>query len=261
MVTLARRSAASLLVLFAPIPALLGMTDDQTPVAVIAATLSVMLVSILIHIRRLEMQLLSRALLWSNLVWFTLVCVLSPPNPSEWTFLWWVTGIGAGLLMLGSDGLDVPGHNATFASVAMRGTLLAVLVLAMADTLALSFLTGAAAEQPTADMPLTFFVPAMTAMWLALYGLYRLRTWGFVLNVFANIAIAVTAWVLPDIPWQLAFCFSATAAGQLLAGLPLMWGIAKGGGQPTDSVGASPWIGATTVVLMLGTVFYRVFTA
>ena len=264
MLNTVRRTAASLLIAGAPVPAVLDWwnapSTSNPPLAVWISTALLPVIAGLVHVRRLELQVLARAVLWSNLVWFALMCVVAGrPGAASNIIMWWSAGIGTALLVLGRVGLDAPSHREAFAPVALRGTLVAILVLALADTLALTFWSTLAIEERAADIPVVFVGTAGALMLVAVYGLYRLRTWGFVLNVGANIAIAAGAWLVPDMPEPLLYGLTATAVGQLIAGLPLLRGMMSHGAEPTTDVGRTSQAGAVLVLATMLVIFVRLW--
>lgn len=201
---------------FLPVVGLLGMGAP-------------LLAGALIYVRRLEAQLLARAILWATLVFGTLLAwvVDGPEVPPPLLVL--PFGAGLALIALGALGLEDPPLSPSFAPVALRGVVLGVLGMALADTLSLLFWGGLITEEGMRD-PIAgaFFLGGGALMLTAVYGLYRVRVWGFVLNVVANLGIAAGAWMVPNMPTPLAICLTSTAVGQLLLGLPLMRGLARG---------------------------------
>ncbi len=118
------------------------------------------------------------------------------------------------LVILGSRGL---GSNAgKFAPDAFRFTLLASLVFGLADTWALLFYT----VMERGSVPMLASAGLMT---VALFGLYRLKVWGLVVCVSANLLIAGLALSgVFDLPNILTYGLAATAGIQLLLPLPLI---------------------------------------
>lgn len=228
-----RRILATLLAVASVVPLWAEITRQSgLPIVGYLGLCAPILAGALLHIRRLETQMVSRAILWASLVFGTLLAWVVDTSDAEahsitvtLTF-----GCGLALLALGTAGLDDRPANRRFVPVAFRGVVLGVLVMALADTLSLLFWGGIIAEDGMHRnvVPVAFFLGGGATMLVAVFGLYRLRVWGFVLNVVANIAIAAGAWFVPDMPDALAICLSSTAVGQILVGLPLVRGLAQG---------------------------------
>lgn len=182
------------------------------------------------HQSSLGAQVLCRAVWWSNLVVGLLVAI----NYGELID----KGIGAivavscavALLASGERGLDIREPDHPFSPVRFRGQLLLALVMAAADALTLAF---------SALMQLRFgmdgwnlgaavgyagpTVLAAVVMGVAVWGVYRLRTWALLLNLVANIAIAYFAMegslnLSPSVSVTLA----STAAVQCFIPVPIL---------------------------------------
>ncbi len=261
-----RRVIAALLCLSALAPVLsrmhtIGITN--VPIVAFIGMGGIALTAALLQVQRLEPQLMGRAVLWSVLVFGALVSFVSPSGHGHvyWISAGLTTGPALALLVLGMSGLDAPSAGKAFFPVAFRGVLLAIMVMALADTCSLLFWGGLLLEEPWNNTPeMIFMLSGGSAMLLAVYGLYRLRLWGFLLNVAANVAIAVFAWALPDIPPSIAGCLSATAAGQLIVGLPLFSALLKGDAAPAQmNTKTTRWVSTAVVfALLLGTELARV---
>lgn len=262
-----RRAIAALFCLAALMPIFhrmhtLGITN--VPIVAFIGMGGIALTAALLQVHRLEPQLMGRAVLWSVLVFGALVSFVSPSGNGHvyWIAAGLTTGPGLALLVLGVSGLDAPSAGKAFFPVAFRGVLLAILVMALADTCSLLFWGGLLLEEPWDNTPeMIFMLSGGSAMLLAVFGLYRLRLWGFLLNVAANVAIAIFAWVLPDIPDAIAGCLSATAVGQLIVGLPLISALLKGGAAPAGmNTKTTRWVSTAVVLaLLLGTELARRF--
>ncbi|MEM6990874.1 MAG: pentapeptide repeat-containing protein [Myxococcota bacterium] len=145
-------------------------------------------------------QMLTRAVLWSNLVVGTLIAgnFLAGPDRAIGVMIAWACA--AAILALGSRGLDDVAPGDLFAPVRFRGTLLLALIMAFADAQTLLF---SAVMQLRIGVTgwnllgtLKFAGPITAAalvMIVTVWGLYRLRTWALLLNLAANIAIATLA--------------------------------------------------------------------
>ncbi|MEO1234955.1 MAG: hypothetical protein AAFZ18_39300 [Myxococcota bacterium] len=167
---------------------------------------------------------------------------------------------GMALLMAGSLDLEGSRPGDAFAPVALRGTLLGILVMSVSDMLALGFIgtvTWNVREAPT-----LFFLGGAATMAGVVWGLVRLRGWAFVLNVLANLGIAVGAWLYASygsFPEPLAWCLTATALGQLGMGAPLAWRMWRGDARTAPGLGSSRFLGAALVVAAMGILAVRLW--
>lgn len=201
---------------------------------------------LLLLFRSFTAGLLGRAILWCQLLWFTVVALVVASD-FDLPFLW--LSVSCGLALLLSDDARLE-RSRGFVPHAFRGVLVAMLVMCLADGMALStfgilFSLEAHAMQDLQPVGLFFWVGAIL-MGICAWGLLRLRTWAVMLNVLANIAVAGTAWYFvcnpPFVPKFLAWTLTATASGQLLALLPLLSGMVRGRVAPAQSLGRGPLI-------------------
>jgi hypothetical protein len=177
-----------------------------------------------IHLRRLPPQIFARAVWWQALLFGLLLALLGGDTERRCGAVLALAS-GAALLLAGRGGLrrDL---RSRFAPIAFRGSLLAAIVMAMADAEVLLLWGGLALEQPPlgyhpSQVLLHFACAAL--MIVAVCGLYALRVWGLLLNLAANVGIALLALskALP-IPEHGEWALVATAAVQLLLPLPLL---------------------------------------
>lgn len=191
---------------------------------------------------KLGAQLLCRAAWWSSLIVGVLVSLNygSPLDKGSGAVV--AVGCAVALLATGGRGLDIVEPDHPFAPVRFRGHLLLALVMAAADALTLTFSGlmqlrfGAAGWSLTGT--LSYAGPTVAAalvMALAVWGVYRLRTWALFLNLVANIAIAYLAIegalrLSPTVSVSLA----ATAAVQCFIPVPILASALgdRGAGQP-----------------------------
>ncbi len=253
----ARRNLASALAITSVVP-LVHEAMDQSNVPVVAwlALTAPVFAALLLQIRRLEPQLLARSMMWAALIFGTLGAWVADTNTAKAHAITLTLTFASGLALiaLGTLGLEDRPASRVFVPIALRGVVLAVVVMALADTFSLLFWGGVIIEEGAKDMAAaTFFSGAGAAMLIAVYGLYRLKVWGFALNVGANIAIAGGAWLVPNMPNELALCLTMTAVAQLAVGLPLVRGLANG-----KAVSLSPklakWVGSLTILGLLTSV-------
>jgi hypothetical protein len=137
-----------------------------------------------------------------------------------------VGGAAAALGAAGKVGLDH--ESAHFVPIAFRRSLIASLVMAMADTIALLFYAGITLTDHSWHhwntlMEASMFLGAAAVMGVAIAGLFRLKLWALGLNIVANIGIAALAITGAfDIPGVIAAGLAATAIAQLMLPLPLL---------------------------------------
>ncbi len=174
----------------------------------------------------LAKQMMVRALGWSTLVIGTIIsafglteyCMVGP-------FI--ALGSGAALLLMGNRGLGVTSRS--FQPIAYRNHLQLALVMATADAGTLLF--GAAMQvgifvQKGTIEYLYLGIPTLLCgliMAIAVWGIYRLRTWALVLNILANLGIAYVAlsgYLGLTIP--VAAALAATATMQLILPVPIL---------------------------------------
>lgn len=176
--------------------------------------------------RDLAAQMMVRALAWSALV---IGCIISVFGRGVFNLMgpFIVMGAGTALLLLGGRGLGM--SSPLFRPLAFRNHLLLALVLATADAGTLLFgatmQIGMGVGRGSIEY-LVMGVPTMICglvMAAAVGGIYRLRTWALVLNLFANVAIAFLAmsgYLGLTIP--VATALAATATIQLLLPVPIL---------------------------------------
>ena len=253
-----RRTLAALLTVGAAVPAAQVSSEASSlPVVAGLALFGLPLAALLFFVRRLEPQILARSVLWGALVFGTLLACAAdtPETEAHAVSLGLVLGCGGALLALGATGLDAPAARAAFVPQAFRGVLVAILVMAVADTCTLLFWGGLGLEGHL-HRPATFLAFTLGGgglMLLAVIGLYGLRVWGFALNVLANVVIAAGAWLVDGLATEIAACLTATAVGQLLVGLPLLRGLAARDERALLSPRLARALGAVVVVGLMAT--------
>jgi hypothetical protein len=175
--------------------------------------------------RHLGSELMVRAVLWSNLLLGVLLAVAGGSHEQQQGgVIAFSTGIA--LLVLGRGGLERP--SASFSPAAFRGSLVLALVMALADTQSLALFGALRLERSHHDDAAPLLACA-GLMVLALVGLYRLRLWGLVLNIVANVVIAGLALAgALDVPKLFAWALATTALIQLALPLPLVRAIVRG---------------------------------
>ncbi|HEY1818252.1 MAG TPA: hypothetical protein VGG74_38185 [Kofleriaceae bacterium] len=217
-----------------------------------ATTIAIPLVAgALIWIDRLTAQLLARGAWWSMLLFSALMAMTADSEASIGVLA--ACCAGGALVAAGSTGLASRGR---FAPVAFRGTLLVSLVLAIADTGALTWYGAGRATFEHYYWTACLVVP----MAIGVIGLVRLRTWGLIVNALANVAIVVlvgTRTVVLPSPLRELFMGSATI--QLLVPLPMLIAMVRGRAPNPES-----WRRAKTiapVVIVVAIVAFSAFAA
>lgn len=179
---------------------------------------------------QLGAQLLCRAVWWSSLVVGLLISLNYGAIPDKVLGAIIAVASAVALLSVGERGLDVQDPDSPFAPVRFRGHLLLALVMAAADALTLAF---SGLLQLRVGMrgwnllgTIDYAGPTIAAaivMGIAVWGVYRLRTWALLLNLVANIAIAYLALegtlrLSPSVSVSLA----TTAAVQCFIPVPIL---------------------------------------
>jgi hypothetical protein len=174
----------------------------------------------LVWTNRLTAQLLARGAWWSMLLLGMLVAMSGRRDAGFGVFV--ASCSGGALLAAGGAGLASRGR---FAPVAFRSTILISLVLAIADTGAITWFGVGAA---TFDR-MTWIPCVAVPMIIGVIGLVRLRTWGLIVNAITNVAIiALVATDTLALPSPLRQLFMVSAAVQLLIPLPMLVSIVRG---------------------------------
>lgn len=202
----------------------LGFVADGAPGVLALPALLLAGCSLLLFRPHLPSQLLVRAALWSNLLLGTLIAISSHGDENLLSAMM-AFSAATGLLALGRHGLDA--EHEGFAPVAFRGSLVLALVMALADAQSLALFGGLRLEHEFADAAPLLGCAAL--MLVALVGLFYLRTWAVVLNIFANLMIAGLACTgqleLPN-PIILGLC--STAIVQLVLPIPMISSMVRG---------------------------------
>lgn len=168
----------------------------------------------------LAAQLLARGAWWSMLLCGGLVAVTADDSFQALGALL-ASGTAIALLAAGRTGL---GARPGFAPVAFRGTLLVALVLAMADAGAFTWF-GVGNAMFEGSYSVLLVVPAMAA---GVIGLLRLRTWGLVVSLATNLAVAILAATgVLALPGPVRPLFIGSAVLQLLVPLPMIVAIVR----------------------------------
>jgi len=211
-------------------------------------------------------QILARAIGWSNLVVGTLIASNFMAHVDRLVGAGIAIACAVALLALGSRGLDEPAPDDRFQPVRFRGLLLLALIMAFADAQTLVF---SAVMQLRVGMQgwnlmgtIDYAGPATLAaavMILAVWGLYRLRTWALLLNLLANFAIAYLAMAgTLNVAGPVAVALATTAAIQAFLPVPIL-AMALGerrAGQPLLRGLAPRLLPLSVVLIAMGALFF-----
>jgi hypothetical protein len=221
----ARPMVASALCLLASGRWFAYLSGERDPLVLAVPGAAVAVAALLVHLRPPLAQMLARGALWSMLLLAALMAQLG--NAQELRVAVVIAlGCGLSLLVLGNKGVHA--RSDRFRPVAYRGTLFAALSLAVADTLSLAFWSLIAVEA-NAGSTAAALAACAAVMLTGIVGLYRLKTWGLVVNVAANLFIAalVGAGAI-EVPAFVAVLLVTTAVLQLIVPLPVVVALLRG---------------------------------
>lgn len=203
-----------------------------------------------IHARALGAQLLCRATWWGGLVLGVLVSLAGALDEQPAARIL-ASLCGLALLAASDLGLAREDTGGAFDPRAYRGTILIALVLALADIQTLS-LFGAIAAEIEIGAPWRPIACA-AVMIVGLVGLVRLKTWGLVVNVAANVMIAALAVSgALELAEPVVVALTSTAVAQLVLPLPMIAGLVRGA-RPTAAHPRAARV-ATTMIVVAGVV-------
>jgi len=210
----------------------------NAPLVLVAAYMVFLLTPFIGRMQHMAAQMFARAVWWQT---FVFACILGgailhfgEANSEPW-MVFGLAFAGSALCLVSAGRVGVDRQSAVFAPVAFRAALFASIVLAMADAQTLILYSGLAAEgiyehrSMWDPVDLLEFAVASAVMVTALVGMYRLKVWAVVLNVCANLAIAVYALSGGfELPEGLAYGLAATAFLQLLVPIPMIRAMFRG---------------------------------
>lgn len=201
----------------------------------------------LVHRAHVGGQLLARAVLWANLLLGSLIATSSGNHERPLGALL-ALSTGVALLALGRDGVEAgDGAQGVFAPKAWRGSLMLAMVLGLADAQSL-LLFGTIDKYD--DSALKIACAAFVS--LGVVGLYRLRVWGVLVSLLANLGVAVLALSdLLEVPRPVKVALVITAAVQLLLPTPIVLAMFKGGRASEGRLPRAGWAAATATVVAL----------
>lgn len=207
----------------------------------------------------LAAQLAVRAAWWANLLLGALIALSSARSERAFGAQLAIAA-GVALIALGRKGLDAAEDGGGFVPKAFRTTLLAVMVMALADALTLGLfgalsVTARAYHGPGPSdferaLPLALAAPLA----LGFVGLLRLRFWGLLLDLAADAGILVAlATRSLDLPIPLKAALGATAVLKFALVTPLFVAIARGRAPEARALSnAGVRLGAAAVVGLVG---------
>jgi hypothetical protein len=151
-----------------------------------------------VHVPRMGPQLLARAAWWSTLVVGLLLCVFGGQSERHWGFLVALL-CGGALLVAGRKGLAEASERDAHAPAAFAGTLLLMMVFALADAQTLVLLGILSFDNSGTPDAILLFAGA-AALACGFVGLYRLALWGALVNV-ATSGVLLAMCVTRRIEW------------------------------------------------------------
>jgi len=214
-----RRLVASLFALGTA--AVMVLPPGRPKLAVVPPVALLVLSAVLTHRRHLGSQLLSRAVWWSLLVLGTLLTG-SPSAIERHIGLVMALCDGAALLSVGRLGLDDPATAGSFVPRSFRSSLLALLVMALADAQAFLVFALVDVDRLNRNVPSLSLLCA-AALVVAGVGLYRLKVWGLLACVLGNATIValIGSDYLP-VPAPLSWAYFGTSALQIILAAPIL---------------------------------------
>jgi hypothetical protein len=174
----------------------------------------------LLALRPLWAGLAGRGLVWTTLAMMTLLDSAGRP---AWTFTATALAMCGALLAAGRDAVDRPA--AAFQPNHHRGPLTLALVLGFADVATLS--VWAILAFSSGDRSAMAFTGIAVAIAVSLVGLYRLYTWGFLLNLGVNLAVVILMLRNVFSLDIVGLVFIVPAAAQILLALPVLVAIIR----------------------------------
>lgn len=203
-------------------------------------------------------QIFSNAIWWTNLVLGSLLANVHEEEPGG---RWMAVGCAFALMVALARPLPAPVGD-RYAPAQYRSVLTLALILAIADTQTLvcfaSMMAAAAFGRAHGDLGIAelWVIPAALAMLVSCVGLYRLKTWGLILNLGSNLAIAFCALVLlggQKGAMPVAVFLTSTAVLQLIVAAPVYYRVASGNDWPLQVPARFQRIGAAAAVGLIAT--------
>jgi hypothetical protein len=247
--TIARSSVACLLCLVGAV-CMRAWSGSSEPWQLWIPTALLGLGAVLAFHRSSGSQILVRAILWSNLLLATMVAWISSGHDQRVAAVLGAS-TGLALLVLGRHGLD--DDRGAFVPVAFRATLLALLVMALSDAQSLLFWgTVLVSDESPARVTGAFSLACAVAFTVGVAGLYRLRTWGLLVDTLAAISL-IGVVLLGAFSELRAFqiLFGGSALLQLALAVPLYRALVRGARQAPTISRSGVWIGSVAVQLLV----------
>jgi hypothetical protein len=224
---IARRTLAALGALGAAV-CMRSWEDRPLAAALWLPTLLLVASAAFIWRRQVGAQLLARAIWWSNLILGTLIATTGDSSERGIAAILALC-TGTPLIAVGRADLDEATPSGSFFPMAFRGTLICLLVMAMADAQSLLLFGTLKLTEPHQHyyseallqraLPIAIAIPLLVSV----IGLYRLRLWGLLLSLAASLALALlVVWDAFDLPGPLLIAYVVTSAAQWLVALPLL---------------------------------------
>lgn len=183
--------------------------------------------AIAVHFAGLGPQLFARAVWWSNLGLGAILCIIDGGRTEREGGLVFAVACALALVVIGRKGLAEAGERAAYVPAAFRGSLLLLMVLALADAQTFLLFTAVAVDKSEGQAILP---AAASACFVAGFvGLYRLRLWGAVVNgVTAVVVIALVSAGMMHVHRDIDPVMVVLCAVQLLAAAPMLAAVALG---------------------------------
>jgi len=197
-----------------------------------------------IHRERFAAQLFARAVWWSYLV-FGVLWSSGPAESLPWAGSVVALGCGAALLGAGQGGITRADTAARFDPVALRGSILAAMIVGLADAQLLGLVGAASAEAGRAASKSLLLGGCVLALLAGAWGLSRLRTWAVGLNVAVSLCVLAVLAIFTDGGPLLALL----GIGVLVQGvLPLRIVLARRG---IDGWRVPSWVSTAVVITLM----------
>ncbi len=205
-------------------PALWSTTSGRERAVILLPMSALALAAALVHLPRLGPQLATRAIWWANLVLGFLLCVLGGSHERD-PGLGLALACAAALLIAGRRGLAEASERQAYAPAAFRGSLLLLMVLALAD--AQTFLLFGLLSAQDGDKEAVYFFLAAAGLAAGFVGLFRLAVWGAIVNVIVCALMFLVALGHGFDEDQIRHIVEGLALAQLVAATPMFVGIAR----------------------------------
>jgi hypothetical protein len=225
--TTVRRSVASLASLAGAV--CMRAWGGNLPAALWMPTALLVGAALVVWRQKVGGQLLARAVWWSNLILGTIIALSGSSSERPVAGLL-ALATGTALLAVGRNGLDEDTPSGSFLPLAFRGTLVCLLVMAMADAQSLVLFGALEVGDHVTPYTLHAGLPIVVALPLlvAVVGLYRLRLWGLLLDLAGSALLGVVAVTHAlELPQPLLVAYAVTAAVQWIVALPLVIAILR----------------------------------